>query len=169
MNVRTTGGPDHLDALANYLRGLAYRSLASCSADPGIGDGTTAGHLRTNAAVVPAVDGVPNATLASTDDLWDLSAEVDTAAATFRAYWLYVDGANAATFVAGSDSSSEVNALRSLPALDATKSIVGVYVAGAATDFNDAGGLDAQGSIFDRVPDGASKVAIDSDITLVAP
>ena len=169
ITVRKTGGREELDVYANMLRGLLHRVLNSCAALPVIGNGTTAGNLRTTAAVVPNVDGVPNASLASSDDFWDLSAEVDTGAAEFRAYWLYVSSANAASFVASPAATSEADALRALPVLDATKSILGVYVAGVATDFDDAGGLVAQGTVFDRVPDGASKVVIDTDITLVAP
>lgn len=168
MNVRKTGGRSELDTYADILRGVMYRTQSSCAASPGIGNGTTAGNLRTTAAVVPNVNGVPNASLASTDDLWDLSAETDTGAAEFRAYWLYVDNANAGSFVAGTAGTTEAAALQALPALDASKSIVGAYVAGVATDFNAAGGLDAQGTAFDRVPDGAAGVQVDTDITLVA-
>ena len=168
MNVRKTGGRSELDTYADILRGVMYRTQSSCAASPGIGNGTTAGNLRTTAAVVPKVNGVPNATLASTDDLWDLSAEVDTGAAEFRAYWLYVNAANAGSFVAGTAGTTEAEALQALPALDASKSIVGAFVAGVGTDFNLPLGLAGQGTIFDRVPDGASGVRVDTDVTLVA-
>jgi hypothetical protein len=168
MNVRRTGGRNELDIYSNVLRGLMYRLLSSCQVLPAIANGSTAGNLQTVAAVTPLVDGVPNASLVATDDLWDLSAETDTAAAKFRAYWLYVSAANAASFVAGSDMGTAADALRTLPLLNPALSIIGVYVAGVATDFDDAGGLAAQGTIHDRVPDGASKVEIDTDIVLVA-
>lgn len=122
--------------------------------DPGIGNGTTAGNLRTNASVDHRIGGV-SFTKASTDDLWDLSGETDTAAAQYRAYWLLLDNAGAASFAASGVQSSVADALADLPALDGTKSVVGVYVAGPATDFDDAGGLAAQGTIYDGIPDGA--------------
>ena len=166
MIVRKTGGRTELDTYAKALRGLLYRLLHSIDLSAAVGDGTTNGQLRTTVAVVPSVDGIANASLASTDDFWDLSAEVDTAAAKFRAYWLYVSAANAASFAAGSDMDSEADALQALPALDTAQAILGVYVAGPVTDFTAA--LAAQGTISQRVPDGASGVLIDSDITLVA-
>ena len=169
MNVRKTGGRNELDIYRNSLRGLMYRLLNSLANPAIIANGTTAGNLRTTAtAIGPLIDGDPAANLVAQDDFWDLSAETDTAAGKFRAYWLYVDVALAATFVAsGSDRDTAQEALESLPDLDATKSILGVYVAGPATDFDDAGGLAAQGTIHDRVPDFAAKVRIDTDITLV--
>ena len=166
MNVRKTGGRTELDVYANCIRGLMYRLLHSIEKDAAILDGTTAGKLKTTVAVIPQIDGYANASLAGTDDFWDLSAETDTIAAQYRAYWLYVDGSNVASFVAGSNSDTEVDALRALPVLDASKAIIGVFVAGPATDFSLA--LIGQGTIFDRVPDGASKVEIDSDIIQVA-
>lgn len=146
--------PKFMDHLAPHLIADHFRRNFSHSGVPAIGNGTTAGTLRTNASVVGHVAGV-DFTKASTDDLWDLSSETDTAAATFRAYWLYVNAAGTASFAAGSDVASAAAALASLPAPDAAKCVFGVYVAGAATDFDDAGGLAAQGTVYNGVPAGA--------------
>ncbi len=167
--VRKTGMRAEFNALWDLLNGVVYKALFAAREDPGIGNGTTAGNLRTNAAVDFTVDGF-RYTKASTDDLWDLSAETDTAAATFRAYWLYVDAAGTATFAAGGDRSSAALALAAIPALTTTKSVFGVYVAGGATDFDDAGGLAAQGTIYDGVPAGVPGMVAAPDVAaLVAP
>lgn len=137
------------------LAGLNLRINFSHDGVPAIGNGGTAGRLRTNAAVVGKVAGVAFEK-ASTDDLWNLSAETDTPASTFRAYWLYVNAAGTASFAAGTNASSAANALAALPAPDEAKCIFGVYVAGAATDFDAAGGLAAQGTIYNTIPAGAS-------------
>lgn len=152
LTIRKTGRQDQqtqtLRVVASLMLFVGFVPTATAT----IGDGTTAGNLRTNAAVTPKIGGVDQASLISTDDLWDLSAEVDTIAATRRAYFLYSDG----TFDAGVDTiGTDVEALQQLPAFDEAKSIVGVYVAGPATDFDDAGGLAAQGTISNQVPAGA--------------
>uniref|UniRef100_UPI00261DAF36 hypothetical protein n=1 Tax=uncultured Nocardioides sp. TaxID=198441 RepID=UPI00261DAF36 len=41
-------------------------------------------------------------------------------------------------------------------ALDGTKAVVGVFVAAPECDFDDAGGLAAQGTIHDGIPEGAA-------------
>ena len=163
--VRRTGGRTELNTYANMLRGMSYRLLHGSSVSVAVANGTTAGNLRTTVASVHKVAGITAAPVVSTDDYWDLSAEVDTGAAQYRAYWLYSDG----TFIASPNAESAADALAGLPALDDTLAIFGVYVAGLATDFDDAGGLAAQGTITNGVADGAAGVIVDSDITLVAP
>jgi hypothetical protein len=153
VKVRKTGGRlqpqlnllwQHLNHLANCVYGL-----------PAIGNGTTAGRLRTTAATPFKVDGKQKSK-ASTDDLWNLSAETDTIAAEYRAYWLYVDASGTASFAAGSNATSAAAALAALPARSLSKAVFGVFVAGPETDFDDAGGLSAQGTIHDDVPAGAT-------------
>lgn len=91
-----------------------------------------------------------------TDDLWDLSAETDTIAAKYRAYWLCLDSGGTASIVkqTGADSASAAAAIAALPKVTVTKAVLGVYVAGPSTDFNGAAGLAAQGTIYDGLPAG---------------
>ena len=150
--LRRTMGRGEFDAVIQVLNGAILRAGGSTKASAAIANGTTAGNLKTVVAVDYAIAGlVPAAQLGIIDDHWDLSAETDTIAAQFRAYWLYQDG----TFLAGPNSDSEINAMNALGAPDVAKSVIGVYVAGVSTDFDDAGGLAAQGTIFNGVPDGA--------------
>lgn len=153
-NLRRTGGRNELNHNMAKLNSLVMLLCFAASTDPGIDDGTTAGTLKTTATSDHKIAGIDH-TKAATDDFWDLSGETDNAAATYRAYWLYIDDAGAASFVASSsDQTSEALALADLPALDESKSVLGVFVAGPATDFDDAGGLAAQGTIYDGIPDG---------------
>ena len=110
-----------------------------------IANGTTAGKLKATAAIpyfLAALQSFP-----ITDDVWDLSAEVDTIGAQYRAYWLYLTAAGVASIGAGTNAASAVAALAALPAVPAGKIAVGTYVAGPSTDFNNAGGLSGQGTI----------------------
>ena len=121
-----------------------------------ITDGTTAGKLKTVADVSTRVWGKLYFK-AATDDLWDLSAKIDTIAAKYRAYWLYLDSAGNASVETddesgATDSDSEVAAIVALPAWDTTKCVVGAYVAGPSTDFNNVAGLAAQGTIVNGWP-----------------
>lgn len=136
---------------ANAVNAELNRAL-NCAKDwANIGNGTTAGNLRTNAAC----DFVVNGELfnkASTDDLWDLSAETDTVAAQYRAYSLELDDTGTGSIVAGSNAASETLAYAGLAAPVAGQSRIGVFIAGPSTDFDDAGGLAAQGTIFNGWP-----------------
>ena len=153
-NIRRTGGRAELNAQWGVLNSLLMLLAFSTLSDPGIVNGTTAGNLQTSASADFRISNRVY-TKAATDDLWDLSGETDTAAGKYRAYWLYLDAAGAASFVASSsDGDSAAEALSLLPAHDDTKSILGVFVAGPATDFDDAGGLAAQGIIHDGIPAG---------------
>lgn len=167
---RKTGGRSELDGLTNAVNGLIYTLRHSVQDDPAIGNGTTtAGNLRTNAVVGFTVAGLVFSK-ASTDDFWDLSGETDTTATQFRSYWLYVDASGTGTFVAGTNSADAASALANLPPLDLTQAVFGVYTAGLSTDFDDAGGLAAQGTIDDGVPAGVPGMSSVPDvIALVAP
>jgi hypothetical protein len=116
-----------------------------------VADGTTAGKIKTTAACDYQI-GNAVYTKAATDDLWDLSAETDTGAAAYRAYYLYLDAAGAATFEAGSDTTTAALAIASLGAPTATKSVIGLFVAGLSCNFDDAGGLDGQGDYHQGGP-----------------
>lgn len=151
--IRKTAQRSELDPLhaAVAAAHLAVHGAARTSGV--IGNGGTAGNLRTTASCDYTVDG-PLYVKAATDDLWDLSGETDTAAAEYRAYWLYLDASGTASFAAGDEAASAALALAALPAKVAAKSVVGVYVAAPECDFDDAGGLAAQGTIHNGVPAG---------------
>jgi hypothetical protein len=157
MKQRRTGGRAELDALWAALNGLILISHYATQQDGGVGDGTTAGRLRTTASVDFTVGGLYY-TKASTDDLWNLSAETDTEADEYRAYWLYLNAAGTASFAAGANAASAAAALKALPAVTTTKSVIGVFVADPSCNFDDAGGLAAQGTIYDGVPAGVPNV-----------
>lgn len=152
--VRKTGERDEMDLQWQCIASLLLLVGFSTFGSGAIGNGTTAGRLRTTASMTYRIAG-REATKASTDDLWNLSAETNTPAATYRAYWLYLNAAGAASFVAGSNAASAAAALAALPPNDETLGIAGVYVAGPATDFDGAGGLAAQGTIHNGIPAGA--------------
>jgi hypothetical protein len=152
-NRRKTGGRAEMDqqwAVMNILTMLLCFSSLSASA---IGNGTTAGRLRTTATTAFRI-GNKEYSKASTDDLWNLAAETNTIAAQYRAYWLYLDSSGAASIAAGSNAASAALALKALPNITVTKSVIGVYVAGPSTDFDAGGGLAAQGTIHNGIPDG---------------
>ena len=96
--IPATGQRAEFNAMWDAINGLVYWLMFAVQQDPGIGNGTTAGRLRTNAAVDFKIAGFTY-NKASTDDLWDLSGEVDTGAGVYRAYWLELDSAGAASFV----------------------------------------------------------------------
>jgi hypothetical protein len=153
LTVRKNGHRAELDALWAYIACIHMLVGFSTFDDAGIGDGTTAGRLRTNASVDFRVAGL-KATKASTDDLWNLSAETDTTASQYRAYWLYLNAAGTASIAAGSNAASAADALAALPDIDEAKSVIGVFVAAPSCDFDGAGGLAAQGTIYDGIPEG---------------
>ena len=87
----------------------------------------------------------------ATDNLWDLTGQSATDGTHYRAFWLYLDASGTASIAAGTDAlTSAANALAALPAVDSTKSVIGVYVAGPSTNFANA--LAAQGTIYNGWP-----------------
>ena len=132
---------------------LVARNEFSTGGNSGaIGNGTTPGRLRTTASVTGKIAGAP-VTKASTDDLWNLSAQTATGAAAYRAFWLYIDASGVASIAAGSDAASAAAALAALPTPDESKCIIGTYVANPSTTFTNA--LAAQGTITNGIPAGA--------------
>jgi hypothetical protein len=123
--VRITPGRSFTRSLWQEFLSLNLRTMFSTFGSGAIGNGTTAGRLRTTASVTGRVAGV-EVTKASTDDLWNLSAQTATIAGPLAA----------------------------LPAPDETKCILGVYVANASTNF--AAALAAQGTIYNGIPAGAA-------------
>lgn len=154
---RTAAAPARaeLDLVHQLTVSLALLLNYSTLDDPGIGDGTTAGNLKTTATAGFRI-GTGAYSKAATDDLWDLSGETDTTAAQYRAYWLLLDSSGTATFAASGNQTTAALALQDLPALDGTKAVIGVFVAGPSCNFVAAGGLAAQGTIYDGIPEGAS-------------
>jgi hypothetical protein len=126
---------------------LLNRVLAFAS----IGNGTTNGRLRTNAAVSYCIAGQVY-TKASTDDLWNLSALTTLTSGQFQAVALYLAANGDASIGAGTVSASAAAAIRALPTPPTDKCIVGVYVANASTNFGNA--LAAQGTIYNGLPSG---------------
>lgn len=154
LTVRKTGSRAEMDAKWQLVASLALLvGFGTFQSVQAIGNGTTAGRLRTNASYVGRIAGL-EVTKASTDNLWNLSAETNTTASQYRAYWLLLDSAGAASIGAGANAASANAALAALPALDGTKTVAGVYVAGPSTDFDAGGGLAAQGTIHNGLPEG---------------
>lgn len=153
LTVRKTMGRAELNSLWAYTASLVMLVAFSTFDDPAIADGTTDGKLQSTASVDFKVAGV-KATKAATDDLWDLSAETDTTASQYRAYWLYLDASGTASIAAGEDATTAALALQALPDIDETQSVIGVFVADPSCDFNGAAGLAAQGTIYDGIPAG---------------
>jgi hypothetical protein len=149
--VRKTGSRSEMDSQWAFLNALIMVMAFSTLSAPAIGNGTTAGRLRTTASVDFRISN-KQYTKASTDDLWNLSAETATSAGVYRAYWLYLDASGAASVAAGSNASTAALALKTLPDITETKSVIGVYVAGPSTNFANA--LAAQGTIHNGIPDG---------------
>lgn len=147
---RKTGGRDELNALWAVCTGVALAALYSVQANPGLANGEITGNLKTSNAVDFTIAG-QFYTKAATDNFWDFSGETDTGAGEYRAYWLYVDSAGTASFVAGSEASTEAAALQGLPDPDVTKSIFGAFVAAPNADF-DGDALDGLGTIINGVP-----------------
>lgn len=136
---------------ANVLRRLVEHVDHAAKNSGAIANGGTAGRLRTTATVAFTVAGSLYSK-ASTDDLWNLSAETNTTSGQYRAYYLYLDASGTATIGAGSNAASAAAAIAALPDVAATKSVIGTYVAGPSTDFDAAGGLAAQGTIYNGYP-----------------
>ncbi len=151
VEQRKTGGRSEFDRLWSLANAAVQAANIGPLGSAALANGGTAGNLATVAAIDYKIDGQLY-TRAIVDDHWDLSAEADTIAAEFRAYWLYIDTSGAASFVAGANAASEALAIAALPTASLALCPVGVYVAGALTDFDDAGGLAAQGTIINGSP-----------------
>lgn len=162
---KNTPGPNAQLEMWRALLSLQLRVAFSAVGNPTIGNGTTAGRLATTVAVDYTVAGA-SANRAIADDFWNLSGETATTASQYRAYWLYVNLAGTASFVAGSNAPSEALALAALPTPADDQSIFGTYVAGPSTDFSAA--LVAQGTVTNGIPTGAF-IGIVGNKTYIAP
>jgi hypothetical protein len=158
--IRRTDQLADLAALRAAMLVAIDRVNADVLDNGGLVDGSTDGKLQTANAISYRIAGRLYSK-AATDDLFDLTSETDTAADKYRAYQLYLDAAGTASVVAqsGDDSDSEAEAIAALPAEDAAKAMVGVYVAGLSCDFDGAAGLAAQGTIINGRPSAASDPA----------
>ena len=160
------------------LAAMKLREQNGAATSGQIADGTTDGKIKTVASCDYKIAG-QLFTKAITDDLWNLTAEVDTDGTHYRAYWLYLAANGTASIAAGTDAlTSAANAIAALPALDSSKAAIGVYVAGPSTDFNGAAGLTAQGTLINGYPSGYTLTAVSpaaltattpAAITTVAP
>lgn len=158
----THGGNSAPDAIT-----AANPAAITTSATVGIANGTTAGKLKLSADAEYCIGGTFYRK-AATDDLWDLSGKTDTTGAQYRAYQLLLDSAGTASLGDGSNAASAAAAIAALPAVVSTKAVIGTYVAGLSTDFNGAGGLSGQGTIYNGHAGEASIDALTSTaITVV--
>lgn len=156
LNIRRTATDParaEMDLLGQVMVSIAMLVSYSTLDAPGLADGTTAGKIKTGATVTYHI-GRGVTTKAATDDLWDLSGEVATSATEYRAYWLLLNTAGAASIAAGTGATTEADALGALPELDGTKGVIGVYMAWPSTNFANA--LAAQGVIYNGIPDGSA-------------
>ena len=155
LKLLVSGGPLAWAKIAALLNSIVLTTKFSVDTNPAIADGLTDGKLKTVAATDFHI-AQWKYSKAATDDLWDLSAETDTTATQYRAYWLYLDSAGVATIVAGTTvTGGRADALAGLPIHDESKSIAGCYVADPSTDFNGVAGLAAQGTVYNGIPEGA--------------
>lgn len=120
-----------------------------------IANGTTNGKLKTTSDASFRIDGKLYKK-AATDDLWTLSGEASLSTGQYKAYWLYIDTAGAASIEGGTIGSSATIALQNLPVPSTSKSVFGVFVAGPSTNFANA--LSSQGTIHHGIPAGSSYV-----------
>lgn len=154
MIIRRTWPNRELDRLFDLANLNHQRTSFGALTFGNIGDGTTAGRLRTNAAITYAIAGQVY-TKSSTDNLWNLSALTNTGAAEFQAHALCLNSSGTASLVNSGVAASAAAAMAALKALLPTdKAVVGVFVAGNSTDYDNAGGLAAQGTIYNGIPDG---------------
>lgn len=158
LSIRRTGGVDQLDAIMGLLQAFANACLEYAN----IANGTTAGKLKTQATVAYRVDSQIYSK-ANTDDLWTLSAIATMSANQYRAVTLYLDSSGTAsidsgTVVTNTDATAgKLAALAACPAIPATKTIVGVFVAGPSTNFANA--LTSQGTLYHGIPTGYGTLA----------
>jgi len=125
-------------------------ALNTATTNAGLVDGSTAGNVQTGNACDYRIGG-ELFTKAATDDLWDLSGETDTDGASYRAYSLELDDSGVASFQAGPNAATEDDALGTLNPWP-SEGRIGVFVAAPNCDFDDAGGLAAQGAYFNGNP-----------------
>lgn len=149
------------------LQAFLTRWQYGCVSTATITNGTTAGKLQaTSNALVYRIGGI-GYLKAATDDLWNLAAETDTTSIQYRAYYLYLNASGTASIGAGDNAASAALAIAALPAVPTDKSVIGTYVAGPSTDFNGAGGLAAQGTIYNGWP--TTLTLTSESMTLVNP
>lgn len=137
-----------LTAQVGYLSKLLANGVVGYA---NIANGTTAGKLKSQNTTGFRVDGVVY-TKNATDDLWDLTGIATMSTGQYRAVTLYLDASGTATIDTGTVAASAALALAACPAIPATKSIIGVFVAGPSTNFGSA--LTSQGTLYHGVPPG---------------
>lgn len=146
-SIRRTGGLDMIEDLVLSLQALL--NVSRTYAD--IANGTTNGKLKTLADVSFGI-GSAVYKKAATDDLWTLSGIATMSTGQYRAVTLYLDSAGTATIDSGTIAASAALALAAAPVIPATKSIIGVFVAGPSTNFGNA--LTSQGTLYHGIPAG---------------
>lgn len=121
----------------------------SALANPGLANGGTAGNVQTGNNIDYRLAGQLY-TKSATDDLWDLSGETDTDGSSYRAYSLELNASGTASFQASGNQSTAAAAFADLPAI--AESRIGLFIADPSCDFDDAGGLAAQGTYYNGSP-----------------
>lgn len=155
----------------NYAQASAMTATnpaaLTASTTMGISNGTTAGYLKLTGDVDYSIGGTVYRKNAA-DDVWNLSAQTNTTSGQYRAFWLYLDSSGTASIGAGSNAASADAAVAALPAITSSKAVIGVYVAGASTDFDNASGLTGQGTVYVGWPGEAAVDALDAvSVTLI--
>ena len=153
---------ENIDKLYDDVYAMLYRREHEALTFASIGNGTTAGRLRTNAAVTYCIGGALY-TKASTDDLWNLSGQTATTGAQFRAILLCLDASGTASIEAADNAATLNAAVAALGSVTATKAVIGVYVAGLSTNFANA--LASQGTIYNGWP--AAQTLTSDSISIV--
>ena len=132
------------------LRKAVQNRLLPVTVCPAIGQGTTAGKLRTNAAITYSVAGLAYKK-ASTDDAWACGALGTTAAGEYKALPLYINGAGTISLgTLTAAAASDVLAQALIDAVPAAMCRVGFFVMGPSGNFANA--LNAQGTSYDGSP-----------------
>lgn len=155
--IRRTFDALEIDKHLQLIASLSLYLAVGTDGAGAIGNGGTAGRLRTTATTLFRIAGRVYSK-ASTDDLWNLTAVTNLGAGQYQAHWLYLDSSGTATIGSGTVATSAAAALAALPALDGTKAVAGVYVAGPSTDYDAA--LAAQGTIYDGIPEGVRLIGL---------
>lgn len=142
---RNAVGTQYGNLLANtlaILNRIQNTIVARCEAV--FEDAAQAGKIKLslNAEALPLQFRVNGAVLekAATDNFWNLSAQTDTPALEYAAFYLLIDASGAASIQRASANAASAAAARAVLLADglppADKAVVGVFVAGPETDFS---------------------------------
>ena len=162
---------DHATTKTSY-DALRLLSLNQCLSDGGIAIGSTATKVQLTATVNYLIDGEFKTT-ANVDDAWTLSGDI-IPTGNYNKYVLYLD-ADGATSI-GEGTAATPNTSVVLPALESSKSVIGVLTVEARTVFFDPGTTNlSAANIYDvyvdgfdplMLPAGPGSLSASTDLTL---